>query len=161
MTLKVKVINEVKVIKMKNAGNCLKRVENWKFHFQNFNINCAFFFGPGDFVVAEHWCRGVMYVHASRYRVSGPIGPPRLFHSRKNYSSNFYLLFRYCTLEYADCVYWVFFNMMIPSVFFNPLKIWSVSPIFWYQIILMSSYTSPEHPLEQLWIDFLLPTHVL
>ena len=25
---KVKVINEVKVIKMKNAGNCLKRVEN-------------------------------------------------------------------------------------------------------------------------------------
>ena len=28
------------------------------------------------------------------YRVSGPIGPPRLFHLRKNYVFNFHLLFR-------------------------------------------------------------------
>ena len=72
-------------------------------------------------------------------------------------------------ISFSDIVPWnmqivcieSFFNIMIPSVFFSPLKIWSVSPIFWYQIILMSSYTSPEHPLEQLCIDFLLPTNVL
>ena len=40
---KLKVINEVKVIqKMKIAGNWLKRVENWKSHFQNFHINLTF-----------------------------------------------------------------------------------------------------------------------
>ena len=40
---KVKVIKEVKVTqKMKIAGNLLKRVENWKSHFQNFHINLTF-----------------------------------------------------------------------------------------------------------------------
>ena len=71
---KVKVINEVKVKviqKMKIAGNWLKRVENLKSHFQNFHINLTFFCGLcGHFVVAEHWCRGAMYVHASRYLLS-------------------------------------------------------------------------------------------
>ena len=40
---KVKVTSEVKVIpKIKSAGNLMKRVENWKSHFQFFHINLTF-----------------------------------------------------------------------------------------------------------------------
>ena len=40
---KVKVTSEVKVTpKIKSAGNLMKRVENWKSHFQNFHTNLTF-----------------------------------------------------------------------------------------------------------------------
>ena len=40
---KVKVTSEVKVTpKIKSSGNLMKRVENWKSHFQNFHTNLTF-----------------------------------------------------------------------------------------------------------------------
>ena len=39
--------------------NRLKRLENWKYHFQNFHKYLTFLV---DFVVAEHWCRGAMHL---------------------------------------------------------------------------------------------------
>ena len=65
---KVKVINEVKVIK-KNE-NCRKLSETCgelKISFSKFPYRFDIFSGLRHFVTAEHRWRGAMYLHASRY----------------------------------------------------------------------------------------------
>ena len=68
---KVKVIKEVKVTqKNENCGKFAETCGELKISFSKFPYKFDIFSGLSHFVVGEHWCRGVMYLHASRYFLS-------------------------------------------------------------------------------------------
>ena len=56
--------------KNEKYGKLAETCGELKFTFLKFPYKFGLYYGLSHFVVAEHWCRGAMYIHASIYLLS-------------------------------------------------------------------------------------------
>ena len=98
---KVKVINEVMVIqKNEKCGKLADTCGESKISFSKLPYKFDIFAGLSHFVVAESWCRGIMYVHPWP-KETGIIFGIKYFIQRIMNKGIFYPLF--CTYSPVSC----------------------------------------------------------